>query len=168
MEILNTFGVDIKLFIAQVVNFLIVLYLLRRLLYKPLLTALQDRKKTIAQGLQQAEEGRLLLEKASEKERAMRKIAQEEARRLLDEAKKQRILLLKETESTTKKQAEKILADAQEQITLETKEAEKRLATHVSELAVLFLQKSVHNLFTQKEQDEIVKNAMKKMKGKTN
>lgn len=168
MEILHTFGVDIKLLLAQIVNFIIVLFLLRKLLYKPLLTTLEERRSKISEGLKQAEEGHLLLEKATEKERQLLKKAQEEARQLLDEAKNQRQLLLKETEDTTKKQAEKILSDARVQIILETKEAEKRLSSHISDLALLFLQKSVHGLFNQKEQEEIVKNALKKMKEKTN
>ncbi len=166
MEILHTFGVDPRLLVAQIINFLLILFLLQRFLYKPLLETLEARRKTIAQGLQSAEEGRQLLEKAAEKERLLLKKAQEEAKKLLEEAKNQRHLLLKETEEATKKQAEKILAEAKSQIAYETKAAEKRLTSHVSELAVQFLEKSLTGLLSQKDQNEIVKHAVKRIKQK--
>ncbi|QQG40500.1 MAG: F0F1 ATP synthase subunit B [Candidatus Levyibacteriota bacterium] len=168
MEILNTFGVDIKLLIAQVINFLIVLFLLRKLLYKPLLSALEDRKNTIAKGLQQAEEGRLLLEKAAEKEKIMLQKAEKLAKKLLDETKEQKLLLIKQAEEVAKNQADRILKEARTQIVYETKEAKIALSSYVSELAVQFLQKSLTGLFSEKEQHEIVKTAARKIKQKNN
>lgn len=168
MEALHTFGFDATLLVAQIVNFLVILYLLKRFLYKPTFAYLEKRKRTIEDGLAKAEEGRQMLEKASEKERMLLKKAQEEAKKLLAEARNQRVLLLKETQDLTKKQTEKMLEEARIQITRETKEAEKRLSTHISELSMVFLQKSITGLFTAKEQNDIIKHAVLKMKGKTN
>ncbi len=168
MEIIKNFGLDPKLFAAQIINFLVVLYLLRRFLYKPLLDLLETRRNAIAKGVEQAEEARILLEKAEEREKQLLKKAQEEAKRLLTEAKNQRVVLLKVTETMAKKQAEIILEEARAQIAFETKETEKKLSAHISELALLFLQKSLTGIFTEKEQALIVKNAVSKIKKETN
>jgi F-type H+-transporting ATPase subunit b len=50
MEILNQFGLDWKLFIAQIVNFLVIAYIFKRFLYKPILDALHKRNDAIKKG----------------------------------------------------------------------------------------------------------------------
>lgn len=59
-SLLDAFGIDWKLFLAQAVNFGIVLLVLWHFLYKPVMKTLDERAKKIAQGVEDAE-------KASEK-----------------------------------------------------------------------------------------------------
>lgn len=168
MEVAQQFGINPVLLAAQIINFLIVLYILKRLLYKPVLQMLRNREKTIREGLEQAEEARLALEKATEKEREILRKAQNEAKKLLDETRTQRAEMMAETEKLTKQQAETILKEARSQIAFETQEAERRLSAHISELAVTFLQKSITELFSESDQELIMKNALKKIKEKAN
>lgn len=164
MEVLHDFGFEPLLLVAQIINFLIIAYLLKRFAYKPILTLLQNRKNTIQQGLEQAEQARKLLEQANEKETALLKNAQLTAQKMQEDAKKQSDIILKLAEENTKKRTEQLLAQAKQQIEVETKKAEKRLEKHTSELAVTFLQKAVSELFTQKDQKEVLQRAMKVMK----
>ncbi len=53
--------------LAQVANFLILMWLLKRFLYKPILRAIDDRETRIAETLRQAEEQK----KAAESEHAV-------------------------------------------------------------------------------------------------
>ena len=55
MEILENFGVNPVLLAAQIVNFIIVLFILKKFLYKPILDLLKKRQFTIKEGLKQAE-----------------------------------------------------------------------------------------------------------------
>ena len=48
MDLIDKLGIDLKLLIAQIVNFVILLVILTKLIYKPLLKLLDDRKKMIA------------------------------------------------------------------------------------------------------------------------
>lgn len=166
MELVGKFGINPVLLAAQVVNFLIVLYILKRMLYKPILQALKNREQTIKEGLKQAEEARILLEKTAEKERKVLKEAQQHARKILDDTNDQSQEMIRQAEAAAKKQAEIILKDTREQIAYEARETERRLTAHVSKLAVQFLEKSVTDLFTPDEQEMIIKNALKKMKTK--
>ena len=110
MEILKTFGVDPILMGAQILNFLIIFYLLKRFLYKPVLGMLKTREDKIKEGMKQAEEARLTLEKTVEEEKKILNKAHEEAKSLILDAKTQAIEVSREIEENTKKQAEKILA----------------------------------------------------------
>lgn len=163
-EILNNFGINPVLLIAQIVNFLIILYILKRFAYKPILEVLKKRQNTIKEGLKQAEESRILLEKTASREKEVLKKAQEESRKILEETKKQRNEILQQAEITAKKQAERILEEAKKQIAFESKEAQKTLSTQISTLALEFLQKSTAQIFSKEDQQKIITNAISKIK----
>ncbi len=54
MEALKNFGVNWPFFIAQLVNFAILFFLLKRFLYKPILDMLEKRRVEIEEGLAHA------------------------------------------------------------------------------------------------------------------
>lgn len=164
MEILNNFGIDPKLLGAQIVNFLIVLYLLRRFLYKPILDNLEKRKTLIKEGLDKTEEARIRLEKAEEQERQILQAAQAQAEKILEDAKKESLEVLQKTEEDARIKVENMLIQAREQIAFETKTAEKKLGLEVSRLAIDFLQNGVKNLFSKKEQELVMRNVLRKFK----
>lgn len=168
MEFLHEFGVEPVFLVAQIINFLIIAYILKRFAYKPILLLLQQRKKTVEQGLHQAEEAKKLLEQATEKETAILKNAQAHARKLQEEAKKQSDQIVKQIEESTKIRAEQMINEAKEQILREAKETEKRLEKRTSELAIAFLQKAVSELFTKEDQKAVMQKALQKMKGTKN
>lgn len=164
MEIIKNFGLDPYLFGAQVVNFLIVLYLLKRFLYKPVLGILKKREEEIREGLKQAEESRILLEKTLEKEKEILRKARESAKQTIDDAKAQSNTILIQAEENSKKQAEKIILQAREQIELETREAENRLASRISGLSIEFLKSALKGIFSEKEEREVLEKAMKQLR----
>lgn len=165
MNLIQQFGVDKVLFIAQIINFLIVFYILKRYLYKPVLEILKTRAELVKKGIKDAEEAKLLYEKAAEHEKKIIGRAQTESKKIIDLAKRQSAEMIKANETIIKQQADKILKEAREQIAFDTLETERRLSAHVSQLAVNFLQKSLEDVFSEKEQEIIMRNAIKNIKG---
>lgn len=163
MEIVKNFGLDPFLFGAQVINFLIIFYLLKRFLYKPILSVLKKREDTIKEGLEQAEEARVLMEKTIEKEKEILKKAREAAKQTINEAKEQAQLSALQIEENTKKQVKKMLFQAHEQIELETKEAELRLSKNVAELSMDLLKSATKEMFNEKEQKDVLDKAFNKI-----
>ncbi len=168
MEIIKNFGFDPKLFASQIVNFLLILFVMRKFFYKPILEMLHKRQKLIAEGVEKAKQAQELFEKTAEKEKIILKKAQEEAKKMLAEVKEQRTVLLKTAETDAKKQAELIMKEARDHITFEAKETEKRLAKHIAELSISILQKSLVGVFSKREQDVILKNALTQVKKQSN
>jgi F-type H+-transporting ATPase subunit b len=164
MEILNNFGFEPILFLAQIVNFLIIFWVLKRFMYKPVLKLLDERREKIELGLKHAEEAERKLAESIQKEEEILKKAQSEAKKMLDEARNAREKMLKDAEEDTKKQVAKLLMEARALISEETTQASKKLEGQVSKLAIDFLNKSTKGLFGEKEQEIIMKNALKKMK----
>ena len=168
MEIIKNFGLDPMLLAAQIVNFLIILFLLRKLLYKPILEMLKNREMKIKEGLDNSEKARVLLEKTIEDEKNILKKAQSEANQILAEARNEALELSKKSEDQTKKQTEMLLEEAKNQIARETKLTEEKLTVHVSNLAIQFLQKTMKDFFSEKDQEEIINKAIKRLREKPN
>lgn len=166
MEILKNFGVDPILLGAQILNILLLFFLLKKFLYKPLLKMMQDRKLRIEEGLTFTQDAEKRLAKIKEEETKILKIAQTQAQKMLTETKKQTATLLKEAEEHSRAQTEKMIKDAHSKIAEESKEAEQRIAKKVTLLAMEYLRKSVSQLFDEKEQKEIMARAVKELKPK--
>ncbi len=164
MEIIKNFGLDPYLFGAQVVNFLIVLYLLKKFLYKPVLDTLKKREDAIKEGLKQAEESQILLNKTLVKEKEILRNAREVAKQTINDSKNQAKIILIQAEENSKKQAEKIVIQAREQIVLETKEAEDKLSEKISALSIEFLTTALKSIFSEKEQKEVLDKAIKQIR----
>lgn len=85
-ELLHKLGIDWRLLIAQLVNFLIVFLLLRRILYVPVLTLLRERRQRIAKGLADAATAERRLADVELERQAILQRAETERRSLLEAA----------------------------------------------------------------------------------
>ena len=164
MEIIKNFGLNPILLGAQIVNFLIILFLLKKFLYKPILEILKKRQVSIKEGLKQAEDAKIKLEKVIIEEKNILRQAQLQSKKIIEDARQESTELTKKMNEDAKKQTEKMLKDTREQITRESIETEKRLAINTSKVAVTILEKTLKEFFTSKEQGEVIANALKKIK----
>lgn len=164
MELIKNFGIDPILLGAQVVNFLIVLFILHRVLYKPILQLLQKRKDSIIEGLKIQEDAQKRMEQVLIDEKKILRNAQVQAKKIIDDATSESQELSKKIEEDAKKHSEKVLKDAYIKISQETKDAERKLTLKISDLAIKFLQSALLQTFSQQEQKEI----MRKVVGKLN
>ncbi|HEY4694878.1 MAG TPA: F0F1 ATP synthase subunit B [Candidatus Nanoarchaeia archaeon] len=116
MKIIEEFGINPYLLLAQVVNFTILLFLLKKILYKPILKVLEERKVKIVRSLKEAEDiEKRLVETAKEQEKILEK-ARSEAANLISEVKKE-----------SKELSEKMLADTRATVDEAMKRGEERL-----------------------------------------
>lgn len=113
MDALANIGVDWKLLLAQVVNFGILLWVLKRYAYQPMLKMMDERTAKIERGLLDAEAAQVKLHEMEDKEKAVLLEARAEAKKILAEtdeaAKKRDASRAAETEERVKK----LLADAE-------------------------------------------------------
>lgn len=86
-SLISAFGIDIKLIIVQIINFVVLAGALSYLLYKPLLKVLEDRETKIKQGVRDADKAKEALKNAEEKERSILSEANKEAEEKIKNAK---------------------------------------------------------------------------------
>ncbi|MGE5041751.1 MAG: F0F1 ATP synthase subunit B [Candidatus Levyibacteriota bacterium] len=164
MEILQNFGFQPTLFIAQIVNFLILAYVFKRFLYKPILKTLKERQKTIAKGLSDAEDAAREKELALSKKEEVLNEAAKEAEKIIDSTKKSAEDLKEEILSEAKKEAEKIITSAKEQADIQMESMEKRAKQASLDNSMAILEKALSSLFTKEERSKILSRSVKELK----
>lgn len=168
MEIIKNFGLDPFLTLAQIINFLVVLYILKRFLYPPLFKVFKKRELLIKDSIEKAQQSQKMLEKAETREKEVLKNAKNTANQIIKDAKDQALLVIRQAEEQAKKRTEDLLQEAKIQIVHETKEAEVQLSRHVSRLSLELLRKSITNIFSEEEQEEIMEKAIQELQKKPN
>lgn len=151
--------------IAQIVNFLILVWLLKRFLYKPVLNAIDEREKKIASQLEDAATKKAEAKKDQdlfrlknetfdrERSEKMNEVHQQidfEKQRLFEEVRKESTALRLKFEDSFKQQEQEI-ADRLKQ---KTKDAVFKIASKtLSDLASANLEEQVVNVFIEKIKD---------------
>lgn len=163
MKIFSDLGFEPVFFAAQIINFLILAYLFKRFLYKPVLKVLHEREQKIAQGLKDAEGSRVQLEESEQKKDEIIRKAALEAEKIIDETKKNALNLKLELAASAKKEADKIIREAVEAARLEFERAQRHAQENTIELSRKLLEKIIGEIFTREEKEKIVQRNIKRL-----
>ena len=135
-EFFEAFGVDIWKLGFQVANFLILLYLLNRFLFKPVLSRLDERSSKISKGLEDAEAAARDREQAKAEREAAVDEARKEAQAMIARANKIAEDSRNEIVAEARAEAEKVTARARDEIVAEKEKAMAELRATVADLAL--------------------------------
>lgn len=119
---MEALGIDFKLIIAQIFNFLVLLFVLKKFLYKPLLKIFAQRKAKIEEGLLNSEKIKKELEKIEEEKQKILTLAQKEAQNFQVE---QRKTMQKEKEEIIEEARMKAAEEMKKGVSLAKAEMEK-------------------------------------------
>ncbi len=145
-DLLGTLGLNGKLFLAQLVNFSIVLVVMWKWVYTPLVKLMDTRAKAIKDGLAQAQLAQQKLTEASvEKERTLR-AAQADAQALLEAARAKADALHQEKLRQARLEIEKIVEETKQRIQHERAESLRDLQREVVDLTLQATRKVMHGL----------------------
>ncbi len=122
--------------IAQAIAFFILFWVSKRLLWPPLMDAIETRQKSIAAGLTAAEEGKRSLVEAEKRSDVFMKEAKDRSQTMFSDGERRANQIIEQAKLTAKTEADRILAAAQEQIQLEVNKAKSGLREQVALLAV--------------------------------
>lgn len=161
MELLDSFGFEPTLFVAQIINFLILAFVFKKFLYKPVLTLLQNRRDTIAQGLKDAEKAQAELQDASNQKDEILKAATLEAEKIILETRKSAENLRGELTLKSKEEADKIITQAKETAANELEKAQNEAKDISIELSRKVLNRVLSDFFTKEEKEKIMKRNIK-------
>ncbi len=135
-KITQDFGVNVPSLVAQVVSFSIVAYILYRFAFKPVLLTLDVRQKVIESGLKNAEETQLRLAAAHQESAQLIRTAQQEAQKVVDEARKIAKDFADRQQGEATARAADTLAKAQQAIELEHKKMLDQARGEIARLVV--------------------------------
>ena len=127
--------------IGQMITFLIFVWFCMKFVWPPLMKAIRDRQKLIADGLSAADRSQRELEAAQLKIVEMLDEARLDAAKIVNQAKQHAHNVIEEAAGKARAESERILAQAQEQIVQDTYAARQTLYTEVAQLAILGTEK---------------------------
>lgn len=159
MEIAKDFGVQLSLLVAQIINFLILLFVLNKLLYKPILKMLAERRKRIEESMKNAADLETRLARLEEEQTAILKRASGEADKLIAESKESGKHLADDMVKEARVQAEKIAERAQQQAMAEMEKMRSELRGEIAAVAAITAQKVVAEVLTKEQREQLTKKA---------
>jgi F-type H+-transporting ATPase subunit b len=122
--------------ISQAVAFAIFIWFTVKFVWPPLRTAIDNRQKTIAEGLAAAERGKLDLELASRRSADVLRETKEKSADILVQAERRAQQIIEEAKTAARVEADKVVASAKAEIDQEAERAKQSLRERVAELAV--------------------------------
>jgi F-type H+-transporting ATPase subunit b len=160
-SLISTFHIDVKLFVAQLINFGIVFAVLYFMAFKPLVKTMSERTEKIDKSLKDADEieKRLVL---TEKERD----------EVISAAKKQANVIVEEANARGEERRNEMIAKAKEEIgqvinaekaklSRDKAETLKEIKKEVADLVVLTVEKLLNEKMTGDKDRELIKKMVK-------
>jgi F-type H+-transporting ATPase subunit b len=127
--------------ISQAVAFAILFCFTVKFVWPPLRTAIDNRQKTIAEGLAAAERGKLDLELASRRSADVLRETKEKSADILAQAERRGQQIIEDAKAAARVEADKVVASAKAEIAQEAERAKQDLRERVAELAVVGAEK---------------------------
>jgi F-type H+-transporting ATPase subunit b len=159
-ELFTKLGIDWKLLIAQIVNFLVLLFVLWKFAYGPVLAMLEKRQKKIEKGLKDADDAHKKLEESAEKQKEILKNARTEAKDIVEKAREQAEKAKSEIALEAKVQAEKIITVAKAEIEQEKQKTINEIKSEIGGLVVAATEKIVGEKMDSEKNRELIEKAI--------
>ena len=162
---MDKLGIEPGLLLAQIINFAVIMIVLTKVLYKPILRMLDERKKKI-------EEGLALTERLKEEEAK----TEQKRQKVIDEAGKEGMDLIQEARKNAKEEEKLILAEARNaadeiiekgksEADRQKKSMEKNMQDEAIALASLMTKRLLSGLMSSDMQHKVIRQYIKGIKG---
>jgi len=146
-------------------SFLILLFLLRKFAWKPILGAINDRERSIEDSLAKADAAKFEMERLSEEIEASLKQARIERDDILSEARKVKEKIIAESKEAAQAEGAKMIEKARVEITSLKAIAMADVKNQVASLSLEIAEKVLRKQFEDsKKQDELVTELLKEVK----
>ncbi len=163
-SLISTFHLDVKLLIAQIINFAIVFAVLYFFALKPLFRVMADRTATVEKGLEDAKKIEQRLVQAETERNEIITAAKKEAAAVMEKTAKEAALRRDELIAQTKEEIGAIINTEKEKMRAEKASTLKEIKAEVADLVALSLEKLLDKKLTGKDDAEMIKKIVKDVK----
>jgi F-type H+-transporting ATPase subunit b len=122
--------------IVQMLVFIVLVWFTMKFVWPMILGPMEERSKKIAQGLAAADRGEQALAHAREQADAIVREARERATQIIDQAQHRATELVEEAKGLATTDAQRIKAQAEQEVVFETSRARETLRREVAQIAV--------------------------------
>ena len=155
---------DPGLFVWTILTFLLLLTVLAKFAWKPLLKMLKDREELIRSSLEDAEKAKKKLERLNAEGEAIINQARSEAQSILSEGKAAAAKLKDETLDVAKEQAKQIASEAEKQINIEKDKAIAEIKSEVVNLSISIAEKLINKNISPEDNKALIDESLSNIK----
>jgi F-type H+-transporting ATPase subunit b len=153
-----------KSLIVQLINFVILLIILQKFLYKPLLAKMEERTSAIKRSLDEAQAARAEAVRQQEENAAQLRAAYAEAAAIRDQALREAEEAGRQQLEAAQAQSRKLVEDTKAQLDGEIRRAREELRRETTDLALAVAEKLVRRTLREEDHRKIVADAIAGLK----
>ena len=153
-------GINLPVLVAQTVNFMVLLIILRLFVYKPVLRMLDERRARIEEGLGAAERGRETAAVAAREAQAQMDVARREGQNIVANAQQVAQRLQEEARQGAEQQQQAMLERARGEIQLERDQAIAELRREFADLTIAAAEKIIGQALDRNAHQRLIDQAL--------
>jgi F-type H+-transporting ATPase subunit b len=157
---------DPGLFIWTIITFLVLLALLAKFAWGPLLAALDTRQQAIRKSLDDAEQAKQELERLHQESALIIRKARVDADGIITQSRADAERLREEMRQKARAEADGIVRNAERQIQLETARALQQIRHEAVELSVMIASKIIQRNLSKEDNERLIEEALKQVEGR--
>lgn len=161
LGLLGTLGINWKLFLAQLINFGIVLFVLWKWVFKPVSSGLEARTAKIEKSLKDVS----LLDQAKKEfedwKQGAISVARSEAAQIVSDAKTEAMVVKKQVIDETKSEQEKLMTQAKSQLEQERAQTISEVKAEMADLVMSATQKILGQKLDTPKDKELIRQSLK-------
>jgi F-type H+-transporting ATPase subunit b len=156
---------DPGLFIWTIITFLVLLSVLAKFAWRPLLQALDSRQESIRKSLDDAQKAKQELERLHTESVEIIRQARAEGEAIVGRSRTEAERLREETKQKARSEADVIVKNAQREIQLETGRALQQIRREAVDLSVMIASKLIQRNLTREDNERLIEEALKQVEG---
>jgi F-type H+-transporting ATPase subunit b len=157
---------DPGLFIWTIVTFLVLLTLLAKFAWGPLLQALETRQNAIRKSLDDAQQAKEELERLHVESAQIIQRARADAETIISQSRSDGDRLREELKQKARAEADHIVKNAERQIQLETSRALEQIRHEAIDLSVMIASKIIQRNLSREDNEKLIDEALKQVEGR--
>ena len=142
--------------IAQMIAFILLIWFVNRVMWKPVMGLMEARQKRIADGLAAGEKGRQEKAEAEQQVSVMLEDSKKKAAEIINQAQRRAKEIEEEAKVSAKSEAERIKASAEAEIEREVNQAREHLRSQVASIAVAGAERVLKKEIDAKAHDKLL------------
>ena len=154
---------DPGLFIWTILTFLVLLTLLAKFAWKPLLQALEARQESIRKALDDAQQAKLELERVQQESAAIVAKARQDADAIVTRSRTDAESLREELRAKARAEAEGIVRNAERQIQAETARALQQIRHEAVDLSVAIASKIIQRNLSKEDNERLIDETLRSL-----
>ena len=159
---------DPGLFIWTILTFLVLLFLLAKFAWGPLLKALEERQEMIRKSLDDADRAKQELERLHQESAQIIAEARGEAQSIVAKSRAAAETVREDLKQKAKEEADALVRGAQRQIQLETARAIQQIRHEVVDLSLAVASKLIKKNLTQEDNDALIQDSLSQIDASRN